>query len=299
LKQFQQIAVIGITPGLESEISSWQSLSESPLLICESTEQLFSNHSDQLGDIAAILLSFHETLSSSDISKLPQLKYASVYGTSTHLVNVKFCQEKSITVTHVPHYCDFDTAEYVLSRILAVLRGQSDLDYSDLPESLSGKTLGLVGLGQVGKEVAKLARNFGMKVNYYTPRPKPDAPDLGISYMDLTALLMASDVVSLHVPRGLQIFDSDDFESFKSKDNQPKLLVNTCLDEVLNPVDLKKWLDVSPKHFYAMDEIAGLSYSELKGHAQVDYISQKAYDTQQARENRARHFLSAMTSFLS
>jgi phosphoglycerate dehydrogenase-like enzyme len=67
---------------------------------------------------------------------------------------------------------------------------------------LAGKTIGIVGLGRIGREVAKRARGFDMKIVYHDAfRPPPDAErELGVEYRDLDALLQESDVVTLHVP---------------------------------------------------------------------------------------------------
>jgi len=69
-----------------------------------------------------------------------------------------------------------------------------------LGSDITGKTLGIVGLGRIGKAVARRAKCFKMKIIYNSRKPDPEAEKLGASYMTLYELLSESDYISLHVP---------------------------------------------------------------------------------------------------
>ena len=100
---------------------------------------------------------------------------------------------------------------------------------------LAGKTLGIVGLGTIGKKVARLARAFGMRVQYYDiARLTEDAEDaLGVRFALLPELLRTSDVVSLHVPLNAQtrnLMSTREFGTMKDT----AILINTCRGPVVD-----------------------------------------------------------------
>lgn len=123
-------------------------------------------------------------------------------------IDVQRATERSIVVTNVPDYCIHEVAEHTLALIFALTRkvaayhlatkhGKYDL-VAELPvERLSGKTLGIVGLGQIGKLLAAKAAAFGMRV---VGTNRSGAPVEGVELLPLEELLAASDFVSLQLP---------------------------------------------------------------------------------------------------
>jgi phosphoglycerate dehydrogenase-like enzyme len=100
---------------------------------------------------------------------------------------------------------------------------------------LFDKTLGIVGLGTIGKKVARLARAFGMRVQYYDiVRLSEDAEDaLGVRFRLLRELLRTSDIVSLHVPLNdstRHMIAADELAAMKPE----AILVNTCRGPVVD-----------------------------------------------------------------
>jgi phosphoglycerate dehydrogenase-like enzyme len=100
---------------------------------------------------------------------------------------------------------------------------------------LFGKTLGIVGLGTIGKKVARLAQTFGMRVNYYDiARLSEDAEDaLGVRFRLLRELIRGSDIVSLHVPLNdstRRMIGADELAAMKDE----AILINTCRGPVVD-----------------------------------------------------------------
>lgn len=123
-------------------------------------------------------------------------------------IDVKRATERGIVVTNVPDYCIHEVAEHTLALVFALTRkvgayhlatknGKYDL-VAELPvERLSGKTLGIVGLGQIGKLLAAKAAAFGMRV---VGTNRSGSPVEGVELLPLAELLAASDFVSLQLP---------------------------------------------------------------------------------------------------
>ena len=164
---------------------------------------------------ADIVLTNKVIISKEVIGQLPQLKYIGVLATGYNVVDIKAAHERGITVTNVPAYSTESVAQMVFAHLLTVTNrtehyaienrnsrwsSNPDFCYWDFPHmELSGKTFGIVGLGNIGLRVAQIARAFGMKVKALTSKVAETLP-VGIEKASLEELLSAADVVSLHCP---------------------------------------------------------------------------------------------------
>jgi D-3-phosphoglycerate dehydrogenase len=124
-------------------------------------------------------------------------------------IDVRRATQRGIPVTNVPDYCLIEVAEHTLALLLALARKigvfhqNARAEIYDLAAGLplrriEGQTLGIVGLGQIGRRVAAKAQAFGLKL-LATSRSRRD-PMPGVAWADLSELLARSDFVSLHVP---------------------------------------------------------------------------------------------------
>ena len=138
----------------------------------------------------------------------PKLRVLSLWGTGTDHVDLRAARDHGVTVTNTPGVSAVAMAEHALALMLAVARDIPRIDAKTrkgawprgFVTQLHGKTLGLVGLGAIGLQTARIARGIGMRVIAWTrtPRGKPLA-ELGIELVGLDDLYRRSDVVSLHV----------------------------------------------------------------------------------------------------
>lgn len=137
-----------------------------------------------------------------------KLKIIARAGVGLDNIDVKKAREKGIKVLNTPGASAVSVAELTLGLILNcvrhIARGTMDLKEGkwtkkDLKgNEIFGKTLGIIGFGNIGKEVAKRALCFGMKVLAYDPYV--NRTDLQVEIVDLDTLLRESDIVTLHVP---------------------------------------------------------------------------------------------------
>ncbi|GBD10542.1 Glycerate dehydrogenase [bacterium HR23] len=144
------------------------------------------------------------------LDALPRLKVASYMGVGvSNYIDLPHATRRGIAVCNTPHYGDEAVAEFTFALILALARKLLPADAS-LRQGrweqealgglgLRGKTLGVVGLGGVGSQVARLARAFGMRVLCSTAHPSPQrAQEHGVEFVPLETLLREADFVSLH-----------------------------------------------------------------------------------------------------
>ena len=138
----------------------------------------------------------------------PKLRVLSLWGTGTDHVDLGAARDYRVTVTNTPGVSAVAMAEHTLALMLAVARDIPRIDRKTrkgawprgFVTQLHGKTLGVVGLGAIGMQTARIANGIGMRVIAWTRNPgaKP-LQELGVELVSLDDLYRWSDVVSLHV----------------------------------------------------------------------------------------------------
>lgn len=149
------------------------------------------------------------------MDRAPRLRVVANMAVGYNNVDVEAASARGILVTNTPGVVTEPTADLTFALLLAVGRRVVDLDRRTragefrwwaprlfLSTDISGKTLGIVGLGRIGKAVAERARGFRMRILYFNRRRLEPAEErsLGVTYREFGALLGESDFVSLHVP---------------------------------------------------------------------------------------------------
>jgi D-3-phosphoglycerate dehydrogenase len=143
------------------------------------------------------------------IDSAPKCRIIARLGIGLDNIDVRHATQRGIPVTNVPDYCLIEVAEHTLALLLALARkigvfhqnaraGRYDLAAGFPLRRIEGQTLGIVGLGQIGRRVTAKAQAIGLKV-VATSRSRRN-PMPGVSWADLNQLLSQSDFVSLHVP---------------------------------------------------------------------------------------------------
>ncbi|RCX18312.1 glycerate dehydrogenase [Anaerobacterium chartisolvens] len=170
---------------------------------------------DKIGDAEIIFT--NKTLITKEIfDKCPSIKFVGVLATGYNVVNTEYARLKGIPVTNIPAYSTGAVAQFAIALLLelchrigdhsnSVKSGEwsncADFCYWKYPLiELSGKTMGIIGFGRIGRATAKIAQALGMKILAYNERIREDMQDGGMKYVPLDELFAESDVVSLHCP---------------------------------------------------------------------------------------------------
>lgn len=149
------------------------------------------------------------------IEKAPRLAYIGLLSTGYNQIDIRAAAERGIPVCNVPEYSTSSVAQHTFALLLEICnqvghhsnevhkgrwQNSGEWCFWDKPVlELAGKTMGIVGFGNIGRKVAQIAHAFGMRVLAAGSRPSEEGAKLG-EYVSLEKLLKQADVVSLHCP---------------------------------------------------------------------------------------------------
>jgi Lactate dehydrogenase and related dehydrogenases len=165
---------------------------------------------------AEVLITNKTPFSEATIDSLPDLKYIGVLATGYNIVDTIAAKKRNIIVTNVPAYSTMSVAQLTFALLLelchhvqrqsdSVIQGKwaqsPDFCYSDFPlKELSGKTIGIIGFGNIGKKVADIATVFGMNIIAASRHQMDQSERKNFRWVQINDLLEQADVVSIHCP---------------------------------------------------------------------------------------------------
>ncbi len=147
-----------------------------------------------IGEYHALIVNSESLVPDRTIEYAYQLQVIGVAGASLEHLNVSAARAQGVAVVNIPNSRSLALAEQIFGAMLSLAHRHQAV-------GLSGKTLGIIGFGPVGHEVARRAKAFGMRVLVNQPRLTPElALTVGVELCDFQRLLESSDIISLHVP---------------------------------------------------------------------------------------------------
>ena len=190
------------------------------------------------------------------LSKAPKLRIVSRIGVGYDSIDVDACNRYGVYATITPGVVSNAVAELTIGLMLGLSRkikvcdefvrtkwAKSDMAMLPMGTDLAGKTLGIIGLGRIGYEVAARAKAFKMNLIYYDKyRNKKAEKKLGIRYVDFEDLLKTSDFVTIHVPLTKETMHMIGEKELKLM-KKTAYLINTSRGSVIDEKALCKALD--------------------------------------------------------
>ncbi|MFB6212387.1 MAG: NAD(P)-dependent oxidoreductase [Candidatus Magasanikbacteria bacterium] len=265
------------------------------------------------------------------IKEMPNLEFIATRSTGFDHIDLEACRENGIKVSNVPSYGSNTVAEYTFALILELSRKVSKA-YDSLKEpgeikmkelrgfDLKDKTLGVIGTGDIGCRVVKIADGFGMDVLAYDIERKEElAQKCAMKYTSLEELLQKSDIVTLHVPymeSTHHLINKDNIQKMKEE----AYLINTSRGAVVETEALTEALQenhlagagldvleqeqaIKEKENYNPDDSEDLE-TILEDYALIDMPSvivtpHNAYNTREAIERIVETTVENIKSFLN
>lgn len=207
---------------------------------------------------AEIILTNKTVITSEHIRQLPLLKYIGVLATGYNVVDIEAASAQGIYVCNIPAYSTPSVAQMVFAHILTITNrvehytienkerhrwtSNTDFCYWDTPLiELSGKRIGIIGMGNIGQAVARIATAFGMNVCAFTSKPQEQ---LGteVEKVELDKLFRTSDIISLHCPLTVQTEEIINIGTLRQM-KQNCILINTGRGPLVNEKELAQALN--------------------------------------------------------
>ncbi len=210
---------------------------------------------ERLRDADAVLTN-KVPLTAETFRACPKLRYVGVMATGYNIIDVAAARQGGVTVTNVPGYSTNSVAQVVFALLLEITHHTGhhaarvaaggwaksvDFTFWDFPLlELAGQTIGIVGFGEIGQAVGRIAHAFGMKVIYHS-RTKKEFTEYPVRAVEMAELFREADVVSLHcplTPETKQLVSWPLLQTMK----RSAILINTARGPLLNEADVARAL---------------------------------------------------------
>lgn len=201
-----------------------------------------------------------DSIDSEALSGADGLRVIARYGVGVSNVDLRVAEARGIVVTNTPRANTASVAELTIGLMLSAARAIPQLNHrvhnGEWPRhtgfSLSGKTIGLVGLGAIGREVAMRLNAWSVRLLAYDPYAGSEAASLQVQLVSLEKLLAESDVVTLHVPATPETYHMIGARSLAAM-KRGAILVNTARGELIDHAELVRALTSGQLSAAALD----------------------------------------------
>jgi len=207
----------------------------------------------ELRDADGLVCFPYDIIDKKIIDSAPNLKAISTYSVGFDHIDIQYSKEKKIRVGYTPEVLTDATADLAFALMIDVMRRVTEGDrtirskkwdviygaYDYVGWDLQKKKLGILGLGRIGRTLAKRARAFDMDIIYHNRKRVPRSIEkrLGAKYVSFKRLISDSDVISIHVPHTKQTDKMFNYLVFKNM-KKGAFLINTARGKIVDEGDL-------------------------------------------------------------
>ena len=247
----------------------------------------------------AVSVFVHSRIDDTLLDKLPKLQYIQTRSTGYEHLKCEMLHKRGVLVSNVAGYAGPAVGEFAFSLLLNATRAtytslertkKKNFEYSDLQGiELYGKTIGILGLGTIGSQMARIAKGFGMNIMVYSRTKRAIVDELGIHFSTLENVLEQSDVLMIALPltpATKNILNLENAQMMKEN----AIIVNTARGEIIADALYEKMPNI-----FCLDVIHDQKYVDQKN---ILYTPHMAYYTKEALERIQKISLENMQAFI-
>ncbi|OKZ14306.1 MAG: dihydrofolate reductase [Bacteroides oleiciplenus] len=250
----------------------------------------------RIGDADAVLLSYTSRINRAVLEECTDIKYigmcCSLYSPESANVDIRYANERGITVTGIRDYGDECVVEYVISELVRCLHGFGQEPWEDMPREITGLKVGVVGLGKSGGMIADALKFFGAEIAYFARSEKQEATAKGYRFLPLNELLAQSEVVFCCLNKNTVLLHEAEFGQLGNK----KILFNTGLSPAWDEPAFVKWLEGDNLCF--CDTVGALGGEQLLSHPHVRCMQVSTGRTRQAFDRLSEKVLANIKEYI-
>lgn len=287
------IANVHLLPETEEQISQ---LSESTITFStEDAQPSLDELISRTGNADAVLVSPGTKITNEYLEACPSVRYIGICGTSKENVDLSAVEKHKVVLTNVVDYGDEPAAEFIFMQLEYLARGMGDYQWREYSTELMGKTIGIIGLGALGKAIANLALAYKMQVSYYSKTRKPEQERQGIKYAEKDELLKACEIIIVSTPSNFVAINSQEFELIQSN----AIIVQASMGECLDRASFLEWIK-QDGNFAMFDYSAGnSSYQAYKDLPRVIFPKVIAGHTHETKQRLGGAVVANLKRFLN
>jgi lactate dehydrogenase-like 2-hydroxyacid dehydrogenase len=296
---FNKITIIDNCGLTSPELEKISLLSREPIVIFNDFPETESQIIERIGVSDCILVSWQTQIDAGILNKCTSLKFigmcCSLYDENSANVDIAAARALGIEVKGVKDYGDEGTIEFIFAQLIFLFKGLGQHKWKNEATELSHKSIGIIGLGTLGKMVAKTAKHFGMNVFYYNRSRKYELEAKGTQYLPLNDLVATCDVVTTHLPRNTILLKNPEFAIKKPN----SVLINTSLGLTFDKEAFLNWLK-NDKTSYAILDADGVGEfaNEFSKQKNIILSDQFAGFTLEAKKRLSEKVLANLINYL-
>lgn len=250
----------------------------------------------RIEDADAVLLSYTSTLTDEILAKCPNVKYigmaCSLYSPESANVDIRYAEQRGITVTGIRDYGDEGVVEYAISELVRCLHGFGVEPWDGVPREITGIRAGIIGLGKSGGMIADALHFFGAEISYFSRSEKPEAAEKGYKFCPLKDLLRENEVLFACLNKNVVLLHQEEFEALGNR----KILFNTGLTPAWDPEPFEEWL-LGDNRVYC-DTIGALGGEKYLNYPNVFCMKVSVGRTRQAYIRLSEKVLANINSYI-
>jgi lactate dehydrogenase-like 2-hydroxyacid dehydrogenase len=296
---FKKISIIDNCRLTSPEIEKISMLSQETISIYNDFPETEKEIINRIGDSDCVLVSWQTKINAHILKASTSLKFigmcCSLYDESSANVDIAEARKLGIEVKGVKDYGDEGTVEFIFAQLIYLLKGLGKHKWKSEAEELTNKSIGIIGLGTLGKMVAKTASYFGMKVFYFNRNRKYELEKEGLTYLPLDELIGSCDIVTTHLPKNTILLTEQEFQYKKNN----SILINTSLGLTFEKEAFVKWINNNKTSFAIFDaDGVGDFGSEFLKYDNIILSEQLAGFTSEAKKRLSEKVVNNLTNYL-